>query len=452
LVWVLGLFWTASLTVNLFLGEDGAVAGAESVYPTYVDREWRLQDLAEKESGWKRWALGGGAEKEAKDRAMKDLRATMEAGADRGALDERGHQARLILALREGDGESIGPDDLEKANNGTPTFRILRSVVAGELVDENLLRALTERVRKGDADSWEVWLLGKAVDGVPVGDDVLAAYNDQNRRHGTRVLLDVLVILIVILAGVVLFPVVWWKWRRTPGRREARIFERWGVATVFGVFFAAELLADLVTEVFWAGVSVSPVVVGESGWVFVTMMGDTLWRVLPVVAIVLFAHPSHLVRSMRLQPQGPVVAVLAMVSVLWLWQSAVFSLAGDGEVSDPTDFMDSDQGGVAMTIFILVSSCLVAPVTEEIMCRGVLFLGLKRHIGPWWAMLISSVIFGALHWQYDLLGIVGVSMMGVTSAALVWRTGSLFPSIVMHGLFNLIVTMHSYVIYHWPLR
>jgi membrane protease YdiL (CAAX protease family) len=41
--------------------------------------------------------------------------------------------------------------------------------------------------------------------------------------------------------------------------------------------------------------------------------------------------------------------------------------------------------------------------------------------------------------------------MGLASAVLVWRTGSLLPSIILHVAFNLLITFGSYISYQWPV-
>ena len=42
-------------------------------------------------------------------------------------------------------------------------------------------------------------------------------------------------------------------------------------------------------------------------------------------------------------------------------------------------------------------------------------------------------------------------VMGLASAVLVWRTGSLRPSIILHVAFNLLITFGSYISYQWPV-
>lgn len=88
--------------------------------------------------------------------------------------------------------------------------------------------------------------------------------------------------------------------------------------------------------------------------------------------------------------------------------------------------------GVALVIF--------APIAEEIFFRGFVFAGLVRPFGPAGAMLASGLLFGAFHiTSVDTVGlIVPLAAIGVLLAWVYYRTGSLWPSIVTHVLFNLV--------------
>ena len=94
----------------------------------------------------------------------------------------------------------------------------------------------------------------------------------------------------------------------------------------------------------------------------------------------------------------------------------------------------------------------IAPVAEEILYRGVLFTGLARRVGTYWAGLLVTIVFVLCHWgeaggySPALLGIAGLA-----TATLVFRvrSGSIVPSIVCHLAYNsfLAVTVLSGVLF-----
>ena len=81
--------------------------------------------------------------------------------------------------------------------------------------------------------------------------------------------------------------------------------------------------------------------------------------------------------------------------------------------------------------FVLV---IVAPVTEEILFRGVILPGFLRRFGVLKAFLLSAILFGGIHlnpWQF-----ISASGLGILFAWWYARTRSLIPSLIGHALVN----------------
>ncbi len=75
-----------------------------------------------------------------------------------------------------------------------------------------------------------------------------------------------------------------------------------------------------------------------------------------------------------------------------------------------------------------------APLTEEVLCRGVILGGLLAHGTRRRAILWSAVLFAAMHmnpWQFS-----GSLILGLVFAWWVVRTGSLMPALFGHALSN----------------
>lgn len=85
-------------------------------------------------------------------------------------------------------------------------------------------------------------------------------------------------------------------------------------------------------------------------------------------------------------------------------------------------------------LFVLLSSVVVAPVAEELVFRGFL-LNLWRHRwGLRWGIALSSLAFGAAHFQYTLFA----AAMGALLAMVYLRYGSLWQGTILHSLYNLV--------------
>ncbi len=88
-------------------------------------------------------------------------------------------------------------------------------------------------------------------------------------------------------------------------------------------------------------------------------------------------------------------------------------------------------GGGPWAILALV---IVAPVTEELLFRGLILTGFLPRYGPARAIAYTAILFAICHWNpYQLA--VGL-MMGAFLGWLLVRTRSLWPCMLMHALFN----------------
>jgi sodium transport system permease protein len=82
---------------------------------------------------------------------------------------------------------------------------------------------------------------------------------------------------------------------------------------------------------------------------------------------------------------------------------------------------------------VLMLGAVVPAVCEEALFRGLIFGGL-RGLGAGWAVVLSSLLFGLAHGSvYRLLP---TFFLGGVMGLLRWRSGSLAPSMVFHGLHN----------------
>jgi membrane protease YdiL (CAAX protease family) len=77
---------------------------------------------------------------------------------------------------------------------------------------------------------------------------------------------------------------------------------------------------------------------------------------------------------------------------------------------------------------------LVAPFVEELLFRGLGFGVLDPFVGPMPAIVITGVAFGLAHGL--VIGLPVLSIFGVTLGWLRWKSGSVYPGMVVHGLFN----------------
>lgn len=77
---------------------------------------------------------------------------------------------------------------------------------------------------------------------------------------------------------------------------------------------------------------------------------------------------------------------------------------------------------------------VAVPVAEELYFRGMIFPVLRARIGVDAAILVSALLFSALH--FSIFGLAPIAVGGAVLAFLYQRTGSLVTPIIAHGTWN----------------
>jgi membrane protease YdiL (CAAX protease family) len=138
------------------------------------------------------------------------------------------------------------------------------------------------------------------------------------------------------------------------------------------------------------------------------------------------------------------VAAVATPAVLALahFSAAIITLLKkEVEPQSAIQVLELSVGPFRRALFI-VAGVVLAPVAEEILFRGVLYATIKEQGFPRLALVISSLLFAAVHLSWLVL--VPFTFLAVVLAFLYEKTGRLLAPIVAHASFNAInVVFHS---------
>lgn len=87
-------------------------------------------------------------------------------------------------------------------------------------------------------------------------------------------------------------------------------------------------------------------------------------------------------------------------------------------------------------VILMVS--VLAPVSEELLFRGYIYHSMRQQNSIWFSVIAASLMFGCMH--YDLFRLVPLMMVGVCLNLVSIRSDSLWGSIVMHSVWNFMMT------------
>jgi membrane protease YdiL (CAAX protease family) len=93
-----------------------------------------------------------------------------------------------------------------------------------------------------------------------------------------------------------------------------------------------------------------------------------------------------------------------------------------------------------VVVFVVIT--VLAPIGEELFFRGLVQSLLRRHLGgPWPAILATSAIFAAVHFNQPQ-AIPALFILAVAMGYNYERTGRLLGPIIMHAIFNAVMLWH----------
>jgi len=182
---------------------------------------------------------------------------------------------------------------------------------------------------------------------------------------------------------------------------------------------------------------------------WVTILGNVCFDLAFVAAALWFTSRAARPRAQefgfrRVRLKRAVIAVVLgaigyfIVSAVY---AAVFSVHNAEKLPSGLGDLHTTANIIGTALFV----CVFAPMAEEFFFRGFLFGTLRRiplrvagrDLGPWAAALLTAIMFAAAHLgSAGLAYLVPLGLLGFMLCLVRWRTGSLYPCIVLHSANN----------------
>jgi membrane protease YdiL (CAAX protease family) len=146
-------------------------------------------------------------------------------------------------------------------------------------------------------------------------------------------------------------------------------------------------------------------------------------------------HPSRSsVASTLITVSAPILMLVpGLVLVAGAINSVVIALFPMSEAEGARFIEMMDEGVISF-----ISGCVLAPVLEEMLFRGIILRSFLRRYSRTKAILLSSLLFGAAH--MNLYQLATAFAIGIVAGWLYERCRSLWPCILLHAAYNGFVT------------
>jgi uncharacterized protein len=237
-----------------------------------------------------------------------------------------------------------------------------------------------------------------------------------------------------------------------PTPRPPRIWKFWGTALWGLVIFAAMFVGQLAVVAWFVLRQEGPVDMAAA----IHVIGGGLTISLSVItglpavlaalwlATRLSRTPFADYLALRWTSWGNLLIGIAALFVLVMGWDLLSRAAGrDAAPGFMMEVLKSAQADGALWLLV-IAFCVAAPITEEFFARGFLYRGWSESfLGPAGAILLSSLVWTALHLQYDWFFFGEVFSIGLLFGYLRHRSNSTWLTVVLHSLNNLAATLQT---------
>lgn len=123
-----------------------------------------------------------------------------------------------------------------------------------------------------------------------------------------------------------------------------------------------------------------------------------------------------------------------LLFVLILGAGYIIQLLHPELLPQPFEDVLRDVNSYQELLLMLLVGSVFAPLVEEMYFRGMVYPVLRKYIGVTWAIVISGLFFGLLHW--DLWRTIPLALGGMALAYIYERSGTIYAPWLAHGVWN----------------
>ena len=422
LAFILGIW----LWDHYFGKEAGYAPGTEEVALVKIDRDLRLADAMEEDPPWLKWIAS------VEDPAVTQQKAieVFEKLTIDKSISVRGLEAYAIIKAE---------------HDGLPLRETLATALQGQMISD--FEKTSFDLANHEGTWWQAKLMGTLEETAKPTVHWRQSYGEDSMQLRTRAIAVRSLIWLLGLVGLAFVPGTLRLLKSGLKTQRGGYGGAWPLPLGLVVFLVATLAWIGFNMTLELGIEALPGIHPAVG-IFL----DSTARLLPALIALglLFRKPSHALRVMGLDRPVAIKGVLGCYAILIAVDQLLRLATGYGGSNEPGGGLNLGDAGIWGLIFAVVSTCLLAPVSEEILYRGVLFRSFRNRLGVVSAALLSSVVFASLHF-YDVYGLASVGIFGLSCALLYSATGSLTTTIALHMLYNSTIKLPEWIVYHSPL-
>jgi membrane protease YdiL (CAAX protease family) len=231
------------------------------------------------------------------------------------------------------------------------------------------------------------------------------------------------------------------------GTQSANRWGYWATAAWAVVAFLVGQFAALAVVTLWRSGSINTMLEtpfdGTLVTLFILISNPITIALLWLAAYLARANPMDYLGLIWPRKHDVMIGLILLVGLIVL--SDVLLYVSGRELVTPFQLQSYTTAAAEGWLLALwFAAVIVAPAGEEILFRGFLFRGfVKSERSVWPAIIAISLLWAALHIQYDWAGMLQIFIIGLFLGWVRWTSGSVLLTFFLHALFNLEGTIET---------
>ena len=225
--------------------------------------------------------------------------------------------------------------------------------------------------------------------------------------------------------------------------REINFWQALGLSFLFDIVV---MFLNTPTDAFYMVLSNFGINTYSDFWYTISTLLSCIYQFGTILIIIVFINnkfvlQNEITNSFKIRKFDYLIGLLLIVSYILItygWFDYILFSIPTGEMFDSAmEYFDS----LPMSI-LLIESCIIAPIFEETLYRGILLKGLINKYNSKKAIVYSALIFGIAH--LNIPQGINAFLLGLIIGTVFYYTRSIYICMIMHFANNLLVNFVYY--------
>ena len=187
-------------------------------------------------------------------------------------------------------------------------------------------------------------------------------------------------------------------------------------------------------------------------YVIVWFTFQWLLQILIILIILYFEDKFSYIRVLFTAPSFKQSAILIPIITIINFILVMIYLFLYSSISAPPTDLGLDEIGASTSgiVVLFIALAITAPLLEEILFRGYILDKIRNLYSDNTAIIGTGILFGLMHWQifapFSFAQVGSATIAGFLYAWLRIKTGSIWPSIICHSLWNSTVFFIGFIL------